>query len=198
MPSKKSRRHRQVLSTPAVTADWNKPALSARIAYQMGECKTAVVIIENTVREINAWLPTELKVFAILLYKARLAFYNDDVDAAEACYQWAYEMMNEYDMSKVLGSTTAELFDEWGECLLLLGYAEEAAERYQMAVANDLACHEADPLQMSPWRLAKLADFFAVQGASMHSTLCMELAAAKADSPVEKMFVRTFSVARVK
>ena len=174
--------------------NWNKPALGARIAYQMGEVKTALVIIENCIEEINAWLPTELKVFALLLYKARLAFYNADLDAAEACYQWAYEMMTEYRMEGTLGSTAAELYDEWGECLILLGYADEALERYQMAVETDLVCHEANPRLMSPWRLAKLADFFAVQGAATHSKLCMELAEAKAESPVEKMYIRTFCV----
>ncbi|MBS2009772.1 MAG: tetratricopeptide repeat protein [Cyanobacteria bacterium SZAS TMP-1] len=177
--------------------NWNKPALGARIAYQMGEVKTAIVIIENCINEINGWLPTELKVFAVLLYKARLAFYNGDLDAAEACYQWAYEMMTEYRMEGALGSTAAELYDEWGECLVLLGFNEEALERYQMAVETDLACHEANPRLMSPWRLAKLADFFAVQGAATHSKLCMELAEAKAESPVEKMYVRTFCVSAI-
>jgi len=69
-------------------------------------------------------------------------------------------------------------------------------ERYQLAVASDLACHEADPQQMSPWRLAKLADYFAVRGAVTHSKLCLELAEAKAESPVEKMFVRTHCVSK--
>jgi tetratricopeptide (TPR) repeat protein len=176
--------------------NWNKPALGARIAYQMGEVKTALVIIENTISEINDWLPTELKVFATLLYKARFAFYSGDLDKAEACYQWAYEMMTEYRMEIALGSTAAELYDEWGESLVLLGFAEEATERYQLAVASDLACHEANPQQMSPWRLAKLADYFAVRGAVTHSKLCLELAEAKAESPVEKMFVRTYCVSK--
>jgi tetratricopeptide (TPR) repeat protein len=180
----------------ASRSDWNKAALSARIAYQMGETKTAVVIIENTIRQINGWLPTELKVFAVLLYKARLAFYNADIDAAEACYQWAYEMMREYDMEEALGSIAAELFDEWGETLIMLGCADEATQRYQMAVSIDLNCHKNDPRRMSPWRLAKLADFFAVQGAAVHSSLCLELAEAKATTPVERMFIRTFNVAR--
>lgn len=185
-----------IMSPPPTSTfgNWNKPALGARIAYQMGEVKIAVVIIENTIREINEWLPTELKVFAILLYKARLAFYSGDLDAAEACYQWAYEMMTEYRMETALGSSAAELYDEWGESLILLGFTEEAVERYQLAVATDLACHEANPRQMSPWRLAKLADFFAVRGAYTDSKLCLELAEAKADSPVEKMFVRTYCV----
>jgi tetratricopeptide (TPR) repeat protein len=183
------------LST-ATHGNWNKPALSARIAYQMGEVKTALVIIENAITEINDWLPTELKVFAILLYKARLAFYSGDLDKAEACYQWAYEMMTEYRMETALGSTAAELYDEWGESLVLLGFAEEATERYQLAVSTDLACHEANPRLMSPWRLAKLADYFAVRGAVTHSKLCLELAEAKAESPVEKMFVRTYCVSK--
>jgi tetratricopeptide (TPR) repeat protein len=180
----------------ATNGNWNKSALGARIAYQMGEVKTALVIIENTIEEINDWLPTELKVFAILLYKARLAFYSGDLDKAEACYQWAYEMMNEYQMETALGSTAAELYDEWGESLVLLGFAEEAVERYQLAVATDLACHEANPQQMSPWRLAKLADYFSVRGAVTHSKLCLELAEAKAESPVEKQFVRTYCVSK--
>jgi tetratricopeptide (TPR) repeat protein len=170
--------------------DWNKPALNARIAYQMGEIETAVLIVENTIASIDSWLPTELKVFALLLYKARLAFYKDNLDSAEACYQWSYEMINEYDMRESLGSTAAELFDEWGECLMLLGYEDEASERYQMAVATDLLCHETNPAAMSAWRLAKLADFFAVQNKMLLSRLCLDLADAKADTPVEKMFVR--------
>jgi tetratricopeptide (TPR) repeat protein len=176
--------------------NWNNSALSARIAYQMGEVKTALKIIENTVDEINSWLPTELKVFATLLYKARLAFYSGDLDKAEACYQWAYEMMKEYQMESALGSTAAELYDEWGESLVLLGFADESIERYQLAVATDLACHESNPREMSPWRLAKLADYFAVRGAVTQSKLCLELAEAKAESPVEKMFVRTYCVSK--
>ncbi|MBU6455038.1 MAG: hypothetical protein KGS72_24925 [Cyanobacteria bacterium REEB67] len=180
----------------ASASDWNQAALNARIAFQMGEKKTALIIIENSIRQINGWLPTELKVFAVLLYKARLAFYNADIDAAEACYQWAYEMMQEYKMEESLGSIAAELFDEWGECLVMLACDQEATERYQKAVAIDLACYQNDPLKMSPWRLAKLADFFAVQGAAVHASLCLELAEAKANTPVEKMFLRTFNVTR--
>jgi tetratricopeptide (TPR) repeat protein len=198
--SKTSKNGRRSISrelAQASAADWNQAALNARIAYQMGEKKTALIIIENSIRHINGWLPTELKVFAVLLYKARLAFYNGHIDAAEACYQWAYEMMQEYKMEKSLGSIAAELFDEWGECLVILGCDEEATERYQMAVAIDLDCHQCDPLKMSPWRLAKLADFFAVQGATVHASLCLELAEAKANTPVEKMFLRTFNVSRV-
>jgi tetratricopeptide (TPR) repeat protein len=183
------------LSTAAYD-NWNKPALGARIAYQMGEVKTAVVIIENTINEINDWLPTELKVFATLLYKARLAFYTGDLDKAEACFQWAYEMMTEYAMETALGSTAAELYDEWGESLVLLGFSDEATERYQLAVTTDLVCHESNPRLMSPWRLAKLADYFAVRGAVTQSKLCLELAEAKAESPVEKMFVRTYCVSK--
>ncbi len=177
--------------------NWNNSALGARIAYQMGEVKTALIIIENTINEINDWLPTELKVFATLLYKARLAFYNGDLDKAEACYQWAYEMMTEYQMEGALGSTAAELYDEWGESLVLLGFAEEATERYQLAVATDLVCHESNPRNMSPWRLAKLADYFSVRGAVTQSKLCLELGLkASRISPVEKMFVRTYCVSK--
>ena len=34
-------------------SNWNKSALGARIAYQMGEVKTALVIIENTIKKLK-------------------------------------------------------------------------------------------------------------------------------------------------
>jgi tetratricopeptide (TPR) repeat protein len=175
--------------------DWTRPALSARIAYQMGEVKTARHIVENILSEIDLWLPTPLKLFAVMLYKARLAFYNGNLEAAESCYRWAFDVMKEYQLDTACGSGAADLYDEWGECQMMLGATEAAMALYQLAVATDLACHEADPCQMSPWRLARLADLFAVQGALTSSKLCLELAEAMADSPVEKEFVRTYCVA---
>src|SRR5208283_4037800 len=133
-------------------------------AYQMGEVRTAVVMIQKTIEQINKWLPTTLKTFALLLYKAREAFYLGQLEAAEACYQLAYELMIQLRLDNNLGSIAAELYDEWGECLVLLGFSDEAWERYRLAVATDLACHEANPRQMSPWRLARLADYFAEIG----------------------------------
>jgi len=179
----------------AIALNWNKPALNARIAYQLGEVETAKVIVRNVLEEIAAWLPTELKVFALMLYQARFKFYCGDLNAAEACYQWTYELITKYDMEDVLGSIAAEVYDEWGECLTLLGFSDEAWERYQRAVSIDLECHSNDPRLMSPWRLAKLADFFAIRGNLTDATLCLQLAETRAVSPVEKMFIRTYCVA---
>lgn len=176
--------------------DWTRPGLNARIAYQMGEIATAEMIIKNALNEIDCWLPSSLKLFAILLYEARLSFYMGELELATACYERAYDLMITHQIDRDCGSAAADLYDEWGDCHMLLGLVEEAATFYEMAINTDLGCYELNPLQMSPSRLAKLADFFALKGAPVSSKHCLQLAEARAITPVEAMFVRTYCVSQ--
>ncbi len=176
--------------------DWTRPGLNARIAYQMGEIATAEVIIKNALAEIDCWLPSSLKLFAILLYEGRLAFFMGELELATACYERAYDLMTTHQIDRDWGCAAADLYDEWGDCHMLMGLAEEAMTFYQLALNTDLGCYELNPLQMSPARLAKLADFFALKGAPVSAKHCLQLAEARAQSPVEAMFVRTFCLSQ--
>jgi tetratricopeptide (TPR) repeat protein len=185
------------LPQPALPrVDWNRPGLNASIAYQMGEVRTAEIIVKNALSEIDCWLPSTLKLFAVLLYTARLAFYRGELEIAANCYKRAYELMIERQIDIDFGSAAADLYDEWGDCHLLLGLTDEAMDLYRMAVNTDLACYDTNPDQMSTLRLAKLADFMSLKGAQTNSDLCLQLAMDMAVSPVEKLYVRMFCGAR--